>query len=141
MQITISGDIGVLFILLFTILLFVSGIILERVLKWYFKKCIKKGVEEYQGRKIKHLSEDQMERWQRFYMHSINNPRRLGIITQLPYFVATTIILIVVFIPMAMISGPDTWWVLFPVWMFFLTILSLGRAGSIAAEFERMRKQ
>ncbi|MFW9767405.1 MAG: hypothetical protein ACFFF9_12115 [Candidatus Thorarchaeota archaeon] len=138
MQVTITGDIGVAILVGSGVLLLLGAMLLERIMKRYFEKCIRKGMKEYSGRRIKHLSEDEMETWQRVYMLFVKKPRRIGIYVQLPYYIAFTYLAIVSYIPMAMGGAP--WLILFPIWMIILTIASLGRASQTVREFEEMKK-
>ncbi|MFW9834490.1 MAG: hypothetical protein ACFFEK_10880 [Candidatus Thorarchaeota archaeon] len=138
MQIMATDELVGIILLLVTLSLLGVSILMERSLIWYFKRCVKRGSTEYGGEQIRLLSEDLMEMWQRAYMLSIKKPIALGIFTQLPYYIATVVILIVVFIPMSAASGIP--WVLFPVWIIVLTIVSLDRAFNIAEEFKQIRK-
>ncbi len=64
----------------------------------------------------------------------VKKPRRVGIYVQLPYYIAFTYLAIVSYVPITMGGAP--WWILFPIWMIILTIVSLGRVSQTVREFK-----
>ncbi|MFW9959366.1 MAG: hypothetical protein ACFFCT_14975 [Candidatus Odinarchaeota archaeon] len=126
--------------LLFIIIILglLSALIIERFLGWYFKKCIKLGMQEYQGKKIHGFIPDQGEKWQRVYMYYIQKPITLALIQQMPYYVMTIIILIVIFVPWAIVDPTVAIapiWVLFPFWIVILTCTTYARASKKSQEY------
>jgi hypothetical protein len=110
--------------------LIIGALITERILGWYFKKCISLGLQEYEGHPIENIDPSQYERWQRIYMFYLERRITLGFIQQVPYYVATIIVLIVVFAPLAMITeGMPQIWLLFPFWIVVLTWTTCQRAS------------
>jgi hypothetical protein len=123
---------------LLAVLGIVVAILIERYVGWYFKKCIRLGMDEYQGRKIREYTPNQSERWQRVYMYYLQRPIRLGLIQQIPYYVVTIIVLVVIFVPMAL-ADPTAIivpiWILFPVWIVTLTCATYCRAATKSREY------
>jgi hypothetical protein len=110
--------------------LIIGALITERILGWYFKKCIRLGFEEYEGFPIENIDPSQYERWQRIYMLYLEQRVKLAFIQQMPYYIATIIVLIIIFAPLVVLTqGFPQILILFPIWILALTWTTCQRAS------------